>query len=133
MFNCESNWQATFTTDAALASNTYTSGSGTITTSGDSSSPSSTTSGVTSTSSAPESAGPGVQNKKSSNAGLIAAATIGGIAAVALVGIAILLAIRYTSTNKKGGDAANGTAAAAGGMPPGTPGMAGMGTAPPGY
>src|ERR1700753_3905261 len=71
MFNCESNWQATFTTDAALASNTYTSGSGTITTSGDSSSPSSTTSGVTSTSSAPESAGPGVQNKKSSNAGLI--------------------------------------------------------------
>src|ERR1700759_1180519 len=62
MFNCESNWQATFTTDAALATNTYTSNAPTTTPSTpgtSSSSPSaSPSSGAVSTSSGPVATGP---------------------------------------------------------------------------
>src|ERR1700761_7462318 len=111
MFNCESNWQATFTTNAALATNTYTSTAPTTTssssgtTSGTSSSPSAS---AASTSTAPVSTGPAAPQQKSNNAGLIAGATIGGIAALALIGAAVFLAIRYTkATANKDGNAAN--------------------------
>jgi hypothetical protein len=98
MYNCESNWQATFKTDAINPS-TYTSGSDTITTTSSPSSDSTSSSGTPSaTSSGAAAGGVGLEPTKSggSQAGLIAGATIGGIAAIALVGIAILLAIRYS-------------------------------------
>jgi len=132
MYNCESNWQATFKTDNINPS-TYTSSSGssvTTDTGSSSSSTNSASSGGTATSASvavtsipPVAAGVGATESKGSNAGLIAGATIGGIAAVALVGIAILLAVRFS---KKKSAAANNT------TDPNKMQSA-PGTAPPGY
>jgi hypothetical protein len=102
MFNCESNWQATFTTDAALASHTYTSTNGAVTTSTTSSTSSSTRPSATSTAAGAAATGPAAPSQKSNNGGLIAGATIGGIAAISLIGVAIWLAVRYTAANKGG-------------------------------
>jgi hypothetical protein len=110
MFNCESNWQATFKTDAALVSNTYTSSTDATSSSSTDNSGTKTSSQtgatVSATSSAAAATGPGVASKSTSGskAGLIAGATIGGIAAIALVGIAILLAMKYGGKNKKSTD-----------------------------
>jgi len=112
MFNCESNWKATFNTGiVAAVTNTSplsTTASDTSS-SGSSGSSSATTDGATSGGAVAVGPSPtGLSNTGGgkSNAGLIAGAVIGGIAALALVGIAILLAIRYGKKNRTTPDAA---------------------------
>jgi len=127
MFNCESNWVATFNTGvAAVVSNTSPATTSASVTSS-SSSGSSVTSSATSEGAVqvgPSPTGQSSSGGSKSHAGLIAGAVIGGIAAVALVGIAVLLAIRYGKKNKTtpdgaavGGDPKVGTAP--GSTPPG--------------
>jgi hypothetical protein len=108
MYNCESNWQATFNTDNAAITSPSGGDTSATTTSTSSSSSSVAPVTVTATEPAPTATNPPAGTK--SDAAAIAGGVVGGIAGLGLIALAILYGVLRYRRSKKTAVEANGSA-----------------------